>query len=311
MSSKQKSFEERLAELRQQDTGAEQPPKEPRTSPKPSRGPRRVAYVLLIALGALLPALALGFAFKEVTAAMTPSQMASVDTRVDAPTYERVDPGGFTGYVGRMLGLYDSRDPGPLSYLPPARDGWFRITVMDARNPDILDEIHQAWPGSSQSLAQNPGYRHLLHFLKIYRKPDFEQRVLAKTSTRAMYLHPKGEFMSVRMQFASDKNALGPRDDRATWIEALAKRLEARAERNEIVERNKLAGHEIVNLTMAEGHSPIRRPIGYAHGARNALRISVPLTHRVIMSIDGVTTPKTVGKLISAVDKSAVAAHLE
>lgn len=126
-----------------------------------------------------------------------------------------------------------------------------------------------------------------------------------------MYLHPNGEFMSVRMQFASDKNALGPRDNKSAWIEALAKRLEARAGRDEVVERNKLGGHDILNLTKAEGKSPVQRPIGYAYGTRNALRISVPLTHKAIMSIDGVVTPNTVGKLISAVDTSAVARHLE
>ena len=308
---KQKSFEDRLADLRQKTS--ENPPAESDKArlSKPRHSTGKLTYIALIALGIALPAIILLFALKEVTGSMAATQTASLDTRVDAPSYEPIDPGGLTGYLGRMIGLYDSRDPGPLGYLPPALDGWIRVTVMDARDPGILDDIHAAWPGSGQPLAQNPGYKHLVHFLKIYRKPDMEQRVLAKTRTRAMYLHPNGEFMSVRMQFASDKNALGPRDNKSAWIEALAKRLEARAGQDEVVERNKLAGHDILNLTKAEGKSPIQRPIGYAYGTRNALRISVPLTHKAIMSIDGVVTPNTVGRLISAVDKSAVARHLD
>lgn len=310
--SKQKSFEERLAELRQQNPESAPSPQGDKIRPSTGRAaPRKATLVALIVLGITVPALILLFALREVTRPMTVTQTASLETRVDAPSYDRVDPGGLTGYFGRMLGLYDSRDPGPLTYLPPARDGWYRVTVMDARNPNILDDLHHAWPGPARSLAQNPGYKHLVHFIRTYRKPDFEQRVLARKRTRAMYLHPNGEFMTVRMQFTGDKNALGPRDKKSVWIDSLAKRLEARANRDEVVERNKLAGHDIVNLTKAEGKSPIQRPIGYAYGTRNALRISVPLTNKAIMSIDGVTTPNAVAKLISAVDKIAVAEHLD
>lgn len=307
MTSKKQSFENRLKNL--DHTGPEPTEQEPKRE-KSSNG-KFALYLLVVVLGLILPSLAVILSLREVSSGLSGTLVASLGNDSATHSSAQEDPGFLKGYFGRKLGLYDSRNKGPLPYLPEAPKGWVRVTTMDARDPDVLAKIQQRWPRENRanhhSLEQNAGYKHLQFFVKSYRKPGFEERILAETRTRAMYLHPNGEYMSVRMRFTSEKSALGAPENKSEWIETLATKQAKRANSNELVERNRLAGYDIVNLTVPMGESIIQRPIGRAYNTRNGLRVSVPLSHRVIVSVDGITKPNVIARLIKDIDQNALA----
>ena len=198
----------------------------------------------------------------------------------------------------------------PIDFLPPAPDGWVRVTPKDAALPNALDAVKARWPQDSDVLPidQNMGYMHLVLFLDQKAKPDAEQKVLSKTGTSAIYLGGDGQFLKVRLNYTSERSALGAKNDPDAWISALAAIEEKSLESSETLEQLMLGDIAATNQTKPVGESLTMRPIGSDVYATNSLKLAVPLSHRAILRMQGIATPILAQALIAAIDRKGLLA---
>jgi hypothetical protein len=204
----------------------------------------------------------------------------------------------------------------PVAYLPPAPDGWFRVTAVDAATTDVLATLRAQWPdpGTGEgvlALEDNVGFAQLTHYLEVRRTPDMEQRVLAKKSTYALYLHPNGQFLNVGLAFLSERRALGAATDQQSWVRALSTEVEKDRQSDEVLEVLTLAGFDAVNRTKAAGESLVTRPIAGNLSGLTGFRISAALTHRAVIEIQGIAAPSVAEALVASVDIDALKARLQ
>lgn len=200
-----------------------------------------------------------------------------------------------------------------IDFLPPAPDGWVRITPEDAALPKALDAIKARWPQGNDVLPveQNLGYKHLVSFLERKAKPDAERQVLPKTATSALYLSGNGEFLHVQLEHTSELNALGAKNDPDSWIEALAAIEEKSLQSGELLERLVLGDVAATNQTKPAGESPLVRPIGADVYATNGLKLAIPLSNRAILRMQGEATPILAQALIASIDRDGLLARLD
>jgi hypothetical protein len=126
-----------------------------------------------------------------------------------------------------------------------------------------------------------------------------------------MFLHPSGDFVSVRIMVRPEARALGAEDAPRDWTGALAETEAEALEAGEIVERVTLAGFAAVNRTRPAGESALARPIGLGPDALNAVRLAVPLSHRIVLHLDGVARARRLEDLILSLDVAAMRAALD
>ncbi len=229
---------------------------------------------------------------------------------IQGTPFEPQEPGIIQSLVNRLSGPDVTPDT-PIEFLPNPGQGWVRVTQADAKAPDINDRINAQWPSDKISLADHSGFRHLDFFLKIYRYDDIEERVQSKTRTRAMYMHPDGGFISVRLQFLTERRVLGAADDASGWISALANREMQDLDTGETLEIVEFAGIESTNRTKPAGQNLFSRPIGNQRDVPNGIAVAVPLSHRVVMRFDGLVEPRWVDQFLAATDIEALRAHFD
>lgn len=203
------------------------------------------------------------------------------------------EPGFFAKLIGGPLAPYGfaGSESRPMFYLPQPGDGWMRITQDDAARPDIADEIRANWPAGAVAIRDHPGYDNLNRFLKAYRVQDMEQKVLSKKRARAIYIHPNGEFMWVKLEFLDNVRALGSNDAADEWLITLAERLEKKAQRGEIAERVTIGSVTGVNLTRPSREGALMRSVNAGGKTPGRMRLSIPLGHRVTIDFQGHMAP--------------------
>lgn len=199
----------------------------------------------------------------------------------------------------------------PIDFLPAETGGWHRVTATDAKIPDILTQFTSRWPEESAPLSQHAGYRHLEHFLKIYRNEDYAERVLSRSRTRAVFLHPQGDFLSVSLKVLPASRALGTADAPNDWLRTLSEIETEDLDRDEILETVALAGFVSINRTEAAGQSLLVRPIGTSLDALNGVKLAVPLSHRIVIRFYGIVEPRRVANLLTSLDVDAMRAALD
>ncbi len=204
----------------------------------------------------------------------------------------------------------DEAGDGPIGFLPAAPDGWVRVTTDDAALPNALDAIKARWPVGSNvlPLEQNLGFKHLDRYLDLKRNPGMEEKILSRNGTSAIYLNGNGEFLNVRLDYTSERSALGTTNDPESWIEALAAIEEKALESGEVLERLELGGMEVTNRTNPAGESLIMRPIGSDIYATNGFKIAVALTSRAVLRLEGLTTPIAAQTLMTSIDRDELSA---
>ena len=223
-----------------------------------------------------------------------------------------VAPAG-PGLIDRLASMVFPTDSdlsrNPIGFLPPAPDGWVRVTPDDAALPNAMDAIKARWPQGPVPLEQNSGFKSLAWYLDLHATSGFEQDALAKTGTSAIYLSGEGAFLNLRLEFVPERKPLGERNDPASWIEGLAAIEEKALESGEILERLTLGGIEVTNQTKPNGKSLIMRPIGSDIYASNGIKLAVPLTNRAILRMEGLAAPVLAQTLITSVDRDALSAR--
>jgi hypothetical protein len=198
----------------------------------------------------------------------------------------------------------------PIDFLPAGTGGWRRVTTADAKMPDILTQLTARWPEDGVPLPQHPGYKHLDWFLKLYRNEDIEERVLSRSRTRAMFLHPQGDFLSVSLEVLPDTRALGTADGPDRWLVALGEREAEDLDRGEILETVTLAGFAATNRTEPVGQSVLVRPIGTRPDVPNGVKLAIPLSHRIVLRFDGVVEPRRIAEMLASLDVDTMRAAL-
>ncbi len=210
------------------------------------------------------------------------------------------------GWLDRLFGtgLAANADGDPLSFLPAAPPGWLRMTTADAQKPDAIAQLSISWPTANDPIDSHPGHGDLLEFVRIYDNPDMEQQALSDTRTRAIYLGPDGQTLSLRLLFRSGDDALGSAGDADSWAAALRPEVETAAQLGDTVEAFDLDGMTVFNRA-AQGQ------VGAAQrGGITALDLSVALHSRAVVEILGTAKPGAAIALLQGFDRAALADRL-
>lgn len=210
------------------------------------------------------------------------------------------------GFLDRLLGLFSPRETamGPISHLPQAPVGWVRVTTADAEQPDALALVAARWPATNGGFDSHAGYGDLAEFVRIHDISDAEQRALSETRTRALYLGPEGQMLSLRLQFRSLGDTLGTAADPASWANALRPEVMNAAQLGDTVESFDLGGLTVFNRA-AQGQ------VGAAQRRAAApLDLTVALHPRAVMEIRGMAQPSAAIALIEGVDRAALSTRL-
>ncbi len=313
MSSDKDSFEDRLRRIR--ETRAEASPAGgpgrglmPNFAPKSN--PTNLWLLALVLVGLVgAGAIALGVMAVAAKIAEGPLAMArEVQANLQGKDVAPAEP----GVIERLAGFLFSTSPeggrNPINFLPPAPDGWVRVTAEDAALPDALDAIKARWPQGDGvfPIEENLGFKHLSQYLESRAAPDMEQKVLAKNRTSAVYLNGNGQFLNVQLDHLPERSALGSPNDPAGWVESLAATEEKSLESGEILERLTLGGIEVTNQTKPAGKSLVARPIGTDIYAPNAVKIAVALTNRAVLRLQGAAAPSSAEAIITAIDRDGL-----
>jgi hypothetical protein len=219
------------------------------------------------------------------------------------------------GLIDRLVGMVypfgGNQNGDPIAFLPPAPEGWVRVTEADAQMPGALQTLVAQWSALSDAspLEENAGYQSLTQFLALNEKPDVEGKVLSETRADAFYLSDDGEFLLAQLKYLPEQSPLGALDDGASWIEGLAAIETAGLADGEILERLQLGGLEVTNRTNPNGKSQLIRPIGTDIYAANGMKIAVPLTGRAIFRIEGLAKPFVAQTLIASINRGALLAR--
>lgn len=283
--------------------GASDPPSGPSRAGGGRGGPRRWSTVVLLAIVLGIGTLLYGAVQHTVGFSQQASQHAAAVIKGD-PAPNPLRP----GFLSWLLG--DKAGDKPINFLPTASGGWVRVTTADAKIPEISTQLMARWPGDGVPLAEHPGFRHLDHFLKIYRNEDIEERVLSQSRTRAMFLHPQGEFLSVRLEVLPQARTLGGTDDPEGWITALSAREAEDLDRDEVLETVTIAGFTATNRTEPLGQSLLARPIETDLDVPNGVKLAIPLSHRIVLRFDGLVKPDRIAKMLAALDVDTMRAAL-
>lgn len=284
MSADDDSFERRLQRIAAA-RGAPQPPTIAAVAPSVQGGAVRPLFWAVAALGALV---------------LASSVMPMLSTKDSGQA-----PGA--GLFASLLPVTSApKEVSPLALLPPAPDGWLRVTRLDAERPEPLSIIAANWPQERGRLDKTPGYPALQAYLKDAATSGLRDRAKAGTEAVALYLDPAGHYLRVQLTFRQD--ALSPHADASSWIAALAATEEGRLKDGEILEHTRLAGLDVLNRTRPAGKSRAMRPIGDDPDVKNTLALTTALTDRVVLRIEGVATPNNAAALITAIDRSALQA---
>ena len=266
-----------------------------------------LALVLVGLVGA--GAIALGVMAVAAKIAEGPLAMArEVQANLQGKDVAPAEP----GVIERLAGFIFSTSPeggrNPINFLPPAPDGWVRVTAEDAALPDALNAIKARWPQGEGvfPIEENLGFKQLSQYLELRAEPDMEQKVLSKNRTTAIYLNGNGQFLNVQLDYLSERGALGSPNDPATWIESLAAIEEKSLEAGEVLERLTLGGIDVTNQTKPAGKSLVSRPIGSDISAPNGMKIAVALTNRAVLRLQGMATPAAAEALITSIDRDGL-----
>lgn len=320
MSESKDDFAERLQRIREAREGSAA---SQTTAPTAARAPSsplaprgRSSVPLLAGLGVVV-------AGAVMLAVVNPSALRFPPLNADTVVASTTDGGtaaagaGFLGqFLASVTGTASASARMPVEYLPPAPEGWIRITPQDVQDPDLLATLQSQWSAglpdrTSVPLDQHPGFSEVIRMIETFADPDMETKILARKRTKAVYLNPNGEVLFVGLGFQDKVNALGPRDNPASWTDELVRRLEKDLGADEMIERIQLAGMEVTNRTHPTGQSLVARPIGKDIYAPNGLRLVVALTDRTIIEIKGMSAPKTAETLIASIDREALLAQLD
>ncbi len=218
------------------------------------------------------------------------------------------------GLMDRLVGMVNpfggNQNGDPIAFLPPAPEGWVRVTTADAQMPGALQRLVAQWSAlpDASPLEENASYQQLTQFLALNEKPDGEGKVPSQTRADAFYLSHHGEFLLAQLTYLPEQSPLGALDDKASWIEGLAAIETASLADGEILERLQLSGLEVTNRTQPNGSSLLIRPIGTDIYAGNGMKIAVPLTGRAIFRVEGLAKPFVAQTLIVSINRNALLA---
>jgi hypothetical protein len=164
--------------------------------------------------------------------------------------------------------------------------------------------IAARWPADGGPFDSHSGQGDLEEFVRIYDGPDTEQRVLSETRTRALYLGPEGQLLSLRLHFRPEGDALGVTDDPSSWTDAVLAEVTNAAQMGDTVETFELGGLTVFN----------RAPQGKAGAAQRTapapLDLTVALHPRAVVEIRGIARPSAAITLIEGVDRAALTTRL-
>lgn len=198
----------------------------------------------------------------------------------------------------------------PIYFLPPAPEGWVRVTEADVQAPEPMADLAAKWPQTGLKLEQHPGFAQVQTFIRYYADPDVETQMLSRSRTKAYYLGADGGFLEVRLRYRGARSALGAANDPAAWTATLMAEAEAALKPGEIIEQARLAGVPVVNRTRPTGLGRSAAPIAGDSPALAALKLTAALGARVELRLSGRAAPGTVAALIGTIDRPAVAAQM-
>jgi hypothetical protein len=216
------------------------------------------------------------------------------------------------GLLQSILGFFQGSEASkPIDFLPDPQQGWVRVTQDDTKLPDILEQISASWPAGQPAVSEHLGFRNLDHFVTVYRQNDIEEQVLSDTRTRAMYLHPNGDFLSVSLRFLSERQALGPADTPDGWISTWTNRAADDLVSGEIFETATFGAFKGVNRTKPAGQSLIARPIAERPDIPNGIKVAIPISHRIVIQLEGVAEARWVTAFLDSMDTAALQTRFE
>lgn len=276
----------------------------------PGKPRRKGGRAIKLGVAGLLTLGALIFAAPIVTARLGLTAPVPNGDGIVANLSADVAQGGpqmaLAGLVDSLFGtrLAGETEGDPIAYLPEAPAGWLRVTTADAQQADALAQLATRWPAPDQPINAHPGYGDLAEFVRVYDSPDAEQRLLSATRTRALYLGPEGQMLSLRLQFRSAGETLGTTEDPASWADALRAEVTNATQLGDTVETFDLGGLTVFN----------RAPQGQVGAAQRTavapLDLTVALHPRAVVEIRGTAQPSAAIALIEGVNRAALSSRL-
>lgn len=316
MTTDKHGFEERLRRIQEKrgmppaPQGQSFEPAAPAAKPTRRSGGNtlmKMIFGMVAALGVLVLGL---FGYVYIKVSSLPEQvMAQTSAAISNQPYSAPEPTAVDRLVSTLFSGGKDAKRNPVDFMPEPPEGWIRVTTRDVQSPDALTLITQNWPGDAPDalpIEQNLGYEYLTQYIERYRNPGLEARAMAKNSSRAIYMHPKGEFVEFRVDFLGSHQLLGEADKPKSWVKALIQDESKLLKTNQEIEEIKLGGIKAINRTNTFGTSLISRPIGTDMDLPNGLKIAAPLGHNVVVRVNGLTTPQSVADMLAGFDRSAL-----
>lgn len=227
----------------------------PGYGPAPDVAPLRAGLIVLLVTGL---ALAAGYC------APVPAQMT------------RSAQGVYHALTLRVLA------PDTETFLPHAPDGWVRVTEADALRPDVLFDLAAHWPDGQAGLERHPGFDVLLAHIDMCIDADTTPPSRSPNTSIALYLHPNGSTLRAEIELRPPAYALGSVHQHGSWITSLALEKAHALDTRAHLQWLTLGGVPALQRVGAGGVSAL---VPFA--SQGSVQASLPLSHRVILHIDG------------------------
>lgn len=322
--SDQNSFQERLKRLETKHGGFKEPPSfdpvPPKNETRSSSSGFGIKHAIMCVLGMVMVVIVGSgvFVFQSISGAPTsmvqPSPEYLERMRDDsAETFRRLargeTPNSLNGFFLEAAFRKQAGDgPMPAVFLPKGNRDWVGVNTHDARQPNALKTLETRWTQQTRksvsALKAHPHWRSLEFYMLANKEQSLQSRASAPYGATAVFVHPEGRYLHVRMRFLHEQTVLGehrlgPLSEKASWIDQLEK-LEAK--KGSSFERIKLSGIKSLNRVDKSG-APSLRTSG--RSATN-LDVAVPLSSRAILYLRGNATVRDLESLISTIDRKAL-----
>ncbi|MEM6409198.1 MAG: hypothetical protein AAF700_12370 [Pseudomonadota bacterium] len=192
----------------------------------------------------------------------------------------------------------------PIEALPPAPDGWVRVTQKDALGGNLVETVAQNWPSDAEALTEHSGYRRLQQFASLYGKEDVETRMSANRKSSALYMSKTGSYVNVSMIYRAKDRSLGAAGDARAWADQLEFEAYQTLQKGQEVERVALADVIVINATRAVGQHPLEQPLSLDTSSAVKMKLRAGLTPRALLSMQGKASADELAALIAGIDLS-------
>ncbi|MEM6589002.1 MAG: hypothetical protein AAF641_11190 [Pseudomonadota bacterium] len=247
---------------------------------------RRNPGVLKIAVFVLIAALFFPIAFS------LSSNVISADFDRNA----RADDTTFLMKINALFGR-ENKIKRPIDFVPEAPEGWFRVTIFEARDPDTLSQLKEKWPQIGPSDTFPVEESHCFDTLT-----DMIGSV-GKTRPLAVYLNPNRECIWIWIQF---RGVLGPKDDPEMWREAVLETARRDLRSGQYIQQVQLGDILVVNRGNRACLDLPCKPIKLGQDETLFFRIWAALTNRSVVELRGVAKQSVVEDMLLSIDREAL-----